>query len=78
MHVYLIDSSRHADEIPNGPRKLSGPLRKTIPKECGILMPLHKVFFTKEHHKDLLAKTVNPFKSVKRIFPNGFSLCEKQ
>ena len=27
-------------------------------------------FYT-EQHKDLLTKSVNPFKSVKRIFPNG-------
>jgi hypothetical protein len=35
--VCLVDSSRHADEIPNG----FNLCEKTIAEERGILMPLH-------------------------------------
>jgi hypothetical protein len=41
----MKDKSRKNDEMkderffPNGPRKLSGPLRKTPAAERGILMP---------------------------------------
>ena len=62
-----LDSSRHADEIPNG---LS---EKTSADECGVLMS-HKI------RRNIIPLTKAPRSETDLVLqkrPNGFSLCEK-
>ena len=58
--------------FPNGPRKLSGSLRKTVAKERGILMPLVKDIIGRDVYDHLTGSGAQSLRCLLPIFdPDG-------